>query len=104
MAIQKPISTISYKSYSFYDVGLAEAMYHFVSIPEEYDKFVTANIEDDVSIAEYCLRRFKDFRTYCEKTFGFTVYEPITQDEEEEEERKGVAVHGDTETNIDNQL
>lgn len=65
------------ESYSFYDMGLAEAMYHFVSQDEEYEKFEKANIDEDISIAEYCERRFTAFRKYCEDTFHFTVYQPL---------------------------
>ena len=64
------------EKYSFYDLGLAEAMYYFVSIPEEYEKFEKSNIDDEVSIAEYCSRRITAFRKYCEEKFGFSVYEP----------------------------
>ena len=64
------------QKYSIYDLGLSEAMFHFVSQDEEYTRFEKANIEQDVSIAQYCLGRFNAFRKYCEDTFGFTVYEP----------------------------
>ena len=64
------------QKYSIYDLGLSEAMFHFVSQEEEYIRFEKANMEDDVSIAEYCLGRFNAFKAYCENTFGFTIYEP----------------------------
>ena len=64
------------QKYSLYDAGLEEAMFWFVSQEEEYARFEKANIDDEVSIAEYCSRRFTAFRKYCEDTYGFTVYEP----------------------------
>lgn len=59
---------------SMYDTSLAEYMFDFVSQDEVYADFYFTQMKEDVSIAEYCMLRFDDFREYCEKKHGFTIY------------------------------
>ncbi len=63
-------------SFSIYDDEVAEAMFHFVEQKDTYEKFCNAQIERDVSFAEFCCDRFSEFKTYCETTFGFTIHKP----------------------------
>ena len=62
------------ENYSFYDDYVAEAMFHFVEQNDMFEKLCNANIERDVSVAQFCYDRFNQFKTYCEKTYGFTIH------------------------------
>lgn len=63
-------------SYSFYDDGLAEAMFWYISQDQVYADFCFTQMKEDISIAEYCLLNFEDFKEYCEKNYGFSVIKP----------------------------
>lgn len=64
------------QTYSFYDDGISEAMLYFVDQPEEYGIFLNAQLEGDISIAQYCFDHFQRFKAFCEERFGFSVYKP----------------------------
>lgn len=63
-------------SYSFYDYGLAEAMYCFIDDASQRSRWELESFNGDISIAEYCHRHFFDFKAFCERCLGFTVYTP----------------------------
>ena len=62
-------------SYSFYDFEVSEAMLRFVDT--RFDDFCRRNIEEDLSVAEYCLDHFGRFKEFCITQYGFDVYLPF---------------------------
>lgn len=60
-------------TYEIFDPHVAEAMFNYVNQETEYNKFCNMNIEKDVSIAEYCMLRFSDFKRFCIEIYQFDV-------------------------------
>ena len=62
-------------TYSFYDFEVSEAMLRFVDT--KFDDFCRRNIEEDLSVAEYCLDHLERFKKFCITQYGFDVYLPF---------------------------
>lgn len=62
--------------YSLNDLCVGEALFHFVGIHENYQKFCKANETEEMSIAEwvynFCL---EEFNQYCISTYSFAIRE-----------------------------
>lgn len=64
------------QSYNFDDLEVAEAMFWYSNVIENYNALCKANEEDEISVAQWIWDyRLKDFNKFCIDNYGFCIKE-----------------------------